>query len=123
MTTQILCDVKIGKTENSAFRDIKRRYRGHHCSYLQNLPIVESSIFRRSAIPRITFAHRPGLSRRNAGRTSTFALSGYVCVFATHRRRRRHDPVLSRETRRRRYERKAWSQTLQPEVTTSSLLG
>lgn len=105
------CNAKIGKTENSADSRsrISRKDAGRHrciCRIFIRLNPVSSGDIG-DPIPQIAFIRRPGLPRRGAGRAS-FALgglsgdlSGYVCVFATHRRRRRRSGTLERDQKKK----------------------
>lgn len=69
---------------------------------LQNLPTVEYGIFRWSAIQSRelhSFILRACREKVQEGRRHSTLddLSGYVCVFATHRRRRRRSGTLERD--------------------------
>lgn len=114
------------KFRRSAFRDFKKECREHHCSCLQNRRTVESGIFRLAiqSCELRSFVVRVCRVEVQEGRRHSLSMISRD-MFASLRRTDAvaDDLVLSKETRRRRYERGARSQTLQPEVTTSSLLG
>lgn len=112
----------------SAFRDFKKRCRRRHCSCVcrifPRLNTVSSDGQRSN--PSNCIHSYSGLVAKRCRKDVDIQLSMISRdMFASSRRTDAvaDDPVVSKETRRRRCERRARSQTLQPEVTTSSLLG